>query len=192
MLKSRMDNFFQNDLMKFFGFSIIAQIIAYQAHELGHFLVGLFMGIEQRYVLTGVFHSELSANQQLLHSLGGPVVTLIFSIIALLYLINSKKVNSFLVALVYGNAFLRIQPMVQGLITGKMSYQDEAKIAHGLGLSPTMLGLISLIIFLIIFIVGFFNSGKKKLFKVPIFIVGSGLSAFIISSLASWLSIKPQ
>jgi len=177
----------KENLLIFFLISIGAQIIAYQVHEFGHYLVGMILGIEQRFVLTGVMHEELTNLHQALHSSGGLVATLVLAVISLVLLISSKKSNSYLLSFVYANTLLRIQPMVDSLVSKNMQYQDEYKVAESIGISGQLLCIISLVIFSAIFATAIYYSGKKKILKIIVFIFASGVAAIIINSLGSML-----
>ena len=177
----------KENLLMFFLISLGAQIVAYQVHEFGHYLVGMIFGIEQRFVLTGIMHEELSGLHQALYSLGGPVITFVLAVLSLILLISSKKENYYLLSFVYANTLLRIQPMVDSLISNSIQYQDEYKIAKSLGLSGQLLCIISLVVFSAIFAAAVYYSGKKKILKVILFIVASGVAAIIINSLGKML-----
>ena len=177
----------KENLLIFFLISIGTQIIAYQVHEFGHYLVGMILGIEQRFVLTGVMHEELTNLHQALHSSGGLVVTLVLALISLILLISSKKSNSYLLSFVYANTLLRIQPMVDSLVSKNMQYQDEYKIAESVEIPGQLLCIISLVIFSAIFATAIYYSGKKKMLKVIVFIFASGVAAIIINTLGSVL-----
>jgi hypothetical protein len=177
----------KENLLIFFLISLGAQIVAYQVHEFGHYLVGMIFGIEQRFVLTGIMHEELSGLHQALYSLGGPVITFVLAVLSLILLISSKKENYYLLSFVYANSLLRIQPMADSLISKSIQYQDEYKIAKSLGMSGQLLCIISLVVFSAIFAAAICYSGKRKILKVILSIFASGAAAIIINNLAKML-----
>jgi hypothetical protein len=177
----------KENLLVFFLISIGTQIIAYQVHEFGHYLVGMILGVEQRFMLTGVMHGELTSSNQALYSLAGPAITFVLAIVSLILLMSSKKSKFYLLSFIYANTLLRIQPMVDSLISKNIQYQDEYKIAKSIGISGQLLCIISLVIFSGIFATAIYYSGKKKLLKIIVFIFASGVAAVIINSLGSML-----
>lgn len=177
----------KENLLVFFLISTGAQIVAYQVHEFGHYLIGMILGVEQRFVLTGVMHGELTNSHQALYSLAGPAITFILAVISLILLISSRKSNSYLLSFVYANTLLRIQPMADSLVSKNIQYQDEYKIAESIGIPGQLLCIISLVIFLGIFATAIYYSGKNKILKIIVFIFASGVAAVTINSLGSML-----
>ncbi len=178
--------------IRFFLFTVLMQTAAFELHELGHYFVGICLGLSQKFIMTGVIVNDYMNNtQKILHGLGGPVVSLILATLFLFLFLKYKKslntsLTSLLLAAVYANTFLRILPMATNLLSDSIKFQDEYKIATLLGLPGISLCITSLIIFSAIFITSFVNSGNNKIIKFIVFFIGcafTGISINIIASL---------
>jgi hypothetical protein len=174
------------DLLRFLGSSAGSQIVAWQLHEAGHYLAGMVLGGDQTFRLTAVqYHGSLTGLEQLFLHASGVVATLVIAMVALIYLVRSTPQPALLlVSFVYANAFLRVQPMLPALFGGSIRYQDEYYMATSVGVSPQLVGLVSLVTFGSIFLTAIYHSGSHKLLKLILFIMASGMSVVIMNALS--------
>lgn len=126
---------------------IPAGYITYLFHESGHWLVGELLGNEMVFTLNGVWPAAghyLDSSHALYVYLGGPVCTILQSVIVLLVIGWSGSMYA------YPFVFFPVFTRFFSLLLGGFDKQDEAKIAALLDVGPYTIALIVLFVLLVI------------------------------------------
>ena len=126
---------------------IPAAFITYLFHEFGHWFVGELFGNDMVYSLNGVWPRDghfIKSNHSLYVNLGGPIFTILQSILVLLIIEKYKTIYA------YPFVFFPVFTRFFTLILGGFSIQDEAKISASLEIGTYTFALIVLVILLII------------------------------------------
>ena len=126
---------------------IPAAYITYLFHEFGHWIVGEIFGNDMVYSLNGVWPRNdhfIKSIHSLYVSFGGPIFTILQSIIVLLIIEKYKTIYA------YPFVFFPVFTRYFTLILGGFSIQDEAKISATLEIGTYTFALIVLLILLII------------------------------------------
>ncbi len=125
---------------------IPAGYITYLFHEFGHWIVGEFLGNDMVYSLNGVWPKTgnfINLSDSLYVSLGGPIFTILQSIIVLII------IEKFITIYAYPFIFFPVFTRFFTLILGGFSIQDEAKISTILNIGSYTTAIIVLVILLI-------------------------------------------
>lgn len=128
---------------------ILAGYITYLFHEFGHWIVGVILGNNMVYSLNGVWPKDghfINSNHSLYVILGGPIFTILQSILVLIIIEKYKHIY------VYPFIFFPVFTRFFALILGGFSQQDEARISSLLGIGEFTFAIIVLSILLMILI----------------------------------------
>jgi len=134
-------------IFKVFLLFIPAAYFTYLFHEYGHWIVGEILGNDMVYSLNGVWPRDghfIKSNHSLIVSLGGPLFTIIQSILVLLIIEKYKTIYA------YPFVFFPVFTRIFTLILGGFSIQDEAKISATLEIGAYTFALIVILLLLII------------------------------------------
>jgi len=135
-------------LLKLFVIFIPVAYASYLFHELGHWIVGELLGNDMTYSLNYVTAKNgqfISGNHKLLSSIGGPLFTIIQSVI--FFLIIEKYKIIYFYPFVFFAFFIRFF----SLVFGGFERQDEAVISASLEIGKyTVAIFVILILFLMV------------------------------------------
>ena len=133
--------------LKFFLLFIPVAFATYLFHEFGHWIVGEALGNNMTYSLNNVSPQSgqyISASHEVLVSSGGPVFTILLSLLFLLIIEKYKTIYAYPV--VFFQMFCRFF----SLVFGGFALQDEARIAAILGIGTYTIAIIVLLILFLI------------------------------------------
>jgi hypothetical protein len=105
---------------------IPAGYLTYFFHESGHWIIGEILGNDMVYSLNGVWPRNghyISANHCLLVFIGGPIFTILQSLLLLVIIEKNKTIYA------YPFVFFPVFTRFFSLLLGGFSKQDEAKIS---------------------------------------------------------------
>ncbi|MBG7609361.1 MAG: hypothetical protein IZT55_00705 [Anaerolineae bacterium] len=149
---------------------------SYLIHEFGHWIIGEALGNNMVYSLNNVWPKGghyIDADHEVLVIIGGPVFTIILSI--LFYLIIEKYRTIYAYAIVFFQMFFRFF----SLVFGGFSKQDESRISAILNLGTyTVAIIVLLLLFLIVF-----KASKKLRINLKdnsFFLIMSTLGAILV------------
>jgi hypothetical protein len=126
---------------------IPAGYMTYLFHELGHWIIGEILGNDMVYSLNGVWSRNghyINMNHGLLVYLGGPVFTILQSILVLII------IEKFKIIYAYPFVFFPVFTRFFSLVLGGFSNQDEAKISATMEIGTYTFAVIVLFVLLII------------------------------------------
>ena len=134
--------------LKFILLFIPVAYTSYLFHEFGHWIIGEILGNNMVYSLNNVWPRSghyIGADNDLFVTIGGPVFTILLSILFLLIIEKYKNM--------YAYPFVLFQLVLRflSLVVGGFELQDEARISAILGLGKyTVAIIVVLILFLIV------------------------------------------
>ncbi|MEQ1585376.1 MAG: hypothetical protein ABL895_05820 [Cyclobacteriaceae bacterium] len=135
--------------LKLYLLFIPVAYVSYLFHEFGHWIVGELLGNDMAYSLNFVWTKSgqyIDASHDLYVSIGGPVFTILQSIIFLLLLAKHKII--YLYPFLFFPMFMRFF----SLVFGGFSIQDEARISVILNIGAYTFALgVLLILFMVVF-----------------------------------------
>ncbi len=133
---------------KLFLLFIPVSYATYLFHELGHWVIGEVLGNSMVYSLNYVWPMNgryINDSQEVFILIGGPVFTILLSILSLLVIERYKTIYAY--PFVFFQMFIRLF----SLVFGGFSNQDEAKISAILNLGTyTVAVVVLLLLFLIV------------------------------------------
>lgn len=130
-------------LFKLFLLFIPVAYASYLFHEFGHWIIGELLGNNMAYSLNGAWPKSglyIDESHALYSSIGGPVFTILQSLIFLLIIEKYRSVYAY--PFVFFAFFIRFF----ALVFGGFSKQDEAVISSKLALGDYTLAIIVLLI----------------------------------------------
>lgn len=148
-------------------------------HEFGHYIVGVISGNHVQVSLTNVkiLGESNSAISKNIGTLGGPLFTLLQTIVVALILLNRKEL--FLYPLLIAGPIVRLIPNINVLINyNKIIGEDEAILSRAIGLPNVVIPI--LIISILIGIVIYINYKLKISYKNLLITVGGVIISFMI------------
>ena len=140
------DSHIKSNIIIFLLF-IPAGYITYLFHEFGHWIIGEVLGNDMVYSLNRVYPRNgqfLNSTDSLFVNLGGPIFTILQSVLVLLIIEKFKTIYA------YPFIFFPVFTRFFTLILGGFSQQDEAKISLALDIGTYTFALIVLLILLLL------------------------------------------
>lgn len=122
---------------------------SYLFHELGHWIVGEFLGNDMIYSLNYAWPKAghyINESHNLYVSIGGPAFTVLLAVISLLILETYSTIYA------YPVLFFQFVLRFFSLVFGGFSQQDEARVSSIIGLGTYTVAIIVLTILLLIVI----------------------------------------
>ena len=160
-------------LSRFLLLCALASVVAFELHEIGHFILGSLTGLDLEFKVTYVEGptSGMTQAQALLFNLGGPLTTFSLAIAALVLARRRGRFAEAFLALSVANSWLRIWAMVRAL-SHHQTFQDEYKIAALLDLPGGGVAAASLLVAIVLFVLAIASAPNHRLARAPVTIVG--------------------
>jgi len=176
-----MNSNLMNQKISWIYFVIVFLSVAFSMifHEFGHYIVGEVLGYHMQMNLDSVraigeYNSSIDMKLEIL---GGPLFTLLQTVIVALVLLNRKSI--LLYPLLIGGAIMRVIPYLNGFFNyDTILKEDEGKLSAAIGLSPVVLPI--LVIIILIGIVIYIQYRLKISYKKLLITIGGVIISFMI------------